>query len=88
LTGSVKIPQKKPDPVIKDNVIKQLREVYEGWQDKLTAANIGFGIVVALIIVSVIAGCILFGINQSRVNRQRDIIRNLQKELDELDKLI
>jgi hypothetical protein len=35
----------------------------EGWADKYGAANIGFGIVVAIVLVAAMAGGILFGIN-------------------------
>ncbi len=63
LTGAEKKAPQKPEPIRQENIIQQLRLVMEGWSEKLTAANIGFGIVVALILVSLFAGCLLLGIN-------------------------
>lgn len=63
LIGTEKEPQQKPNPIIKETIIQKLRSIIEGWSDKVTSANIGFGIVIALILVSIIGGCILFGIN-------------------------
>ena len=53
----------------------------EGWNSKYGSANIGFGIVLAIIIVLIISSGILFCINISRLSKQRLSIANLKKDL-------
>ena len=51
-------------PQVIYNPIESVTKIYEGWIDKYQSANIGFGIVIALLIVGIIATAILFLINQ------------------------
>ena len=70
------------------NKIVQTVHTVEGWEDKLSAANAGFGIVIAIILVIILAGCVLFAINYSRLQKQREKIRNLNQEMKDLEKII
>ena len=65
-----------------------LQGVIEGWLTKYGAANIGFGVVVAVILVAIIAGLILLCINLSRISKLKLRMTNLVKELGDIDRQI
>jgi len=62
--------------------------IYEGWIDRYHSANIGFGIIIALLIVGIIATAILFLINQQRLQLLKTRMLALQKDLKEIDEQI
>ncbi len=75
-------------PQVIYNPIESVTKIYEGWLDKYRSANIGFGIVIALLIVGIIATAILFLINHQRLQRLRARMLALQKDLKEIDEQI
>lgn len=52
-------------------VPRNVTKTFGGWGDKYSAANIGFGIVIALLIVAILAAAVLFIINQNRLQQVR-----------------
>lgn len=88
LTRQQRSAQQPGKPQIITNKIVQTVHNVEGWVDKLGAVNTGFGIVIAIILVVISGGCILFGINYSRIQKQRERIRNLNQEMKDLEKKI
>jgi hypothetical protein len=51
---------KKPADRIKQVTKEKWITVLEGWATKYTSANIGFGIVIAILIVVMLASCFIF----------------------------
>ena len=69
LMATPKVPRQTP-PIVY-NTVTEVTKTFGGWGDKYRAANIGFGIVVALLIVAILAAAVLFIINQNRLQQVR-----------------
>ena len=70
LATEIEIPQKPQDKVtevVKESVIN----VLEGWGTKYKSANTGFGIVIAILIVAIIACFFVFRLNSRKMHAQR-----------------
>ena len=59
LRSELDVPKKPEDKVTKVQKVKWITLI-EGWASKYTAANTGFGIVIAILLVAIIAVCFLF----------------------------
>ncbi len=60
------LPKKPLDKII-EKPIDNWVSVVEGWASKYTAANTGFGIVIAILIIAILALCFLFQLNYRKL---------------------
>ncbi len=78
---TTRVPIKVPTNRTVKNIIKQQTNVTEGWIDKVSSANAGYGVVLTLVIVACIAFGILFFLTMRRINAARQKTQQLKKEL-------
>lgn len=74
----------QPGPLF--NYVQRIVNVIQGWASKYTSANIGFGIVVAIVFVAAVAGSILFVLSYRSLKLQRMRLSNLKQEAAEVEK--
>ena len=58
--------------------------IIEGWATKYTSVNIGFGIVIAILIVAIIACLFILNLSYRKMKSQREKIETLKKEYEAL----
>jgi hypothetical protein len=58
---------KKPEDKIVEKPVENWVSIIEGWASKYTAANIGFGIAIAILIIAILALCFLFQLNYRKI---------------------
>jgi uncharacterized integral membrane protein len=56
-----------------------------GWVGRVSSANIGFGIIIGILCVTVVSALLLLCINYSRMLRIRKRMHALQAELKDID---
>jgi hypothetical protein len=70
---------KKPEDKVVEIVKENWMSIVEGWATKYTAANTGFGIAIAILIIAILALCFLFQLNYRKIQAQRKKLDDLKK---------
>lgn len=85
LTNTKKLPAIEYPTTYKSRDVERQVPVEKGWVDKVNSANVGFGIIIGILCVTILSAVLLLCINYSRILRIRKRMQALQTELKDID---